>query len=112
MFDFSRLPLDGQLKPLDASDALFLEAFAELTNRHGKTERFGVSLLHRHFDLAPGEVLVERVDQESRTLTIRAEQTGTTSTPAHTTEWAAWDGTLVAIQRCLQKRSPRTAKAE
>jgi hypothetical protein len=50
------------------------ELFAELREvllRHGAQDRFGVTLLHRHFDTKPDEALVETVDEEARTLTVR-----------------------------------------
>ena len=46
----------------------------EVLRRHGAEGRLGITLLHSHFDLDPDEILVERVDTNSRTLTITAER--------------------------------------
>lgn len=54
----------------EKDDALFAE-LAGVLKRHGALDRFGVCLLHRHFDIKPGEVLLEETDVESRTQTIR-----------------------------------------
>lgn len=34
-------------------------------------QRFGMALLHKHFDLEPGEMLVEQTDQSARKLLIQ-----------------------------------------
>ena len=43
----------------------------EVLSRHGALNRFGISLLHKHFDIYEGERLVEFCDEERRTLTLR-----------------------------------------
>jgi hypothetical protein len=48
------------------------ECFAELRAvlaKYGALQRFGVTLLHQHFDISEDEVLVETVDVENRILT-------------------------------------------
>jgi hypothetical protein len=49
---------------------LFDDLKAVLT-KHNAMSRFGISLLHRHFDVVGGEMLVEFCDTEKRTLTIK-----------------------------------------
>lgn len=39
--------------------------------RHGALERFGLVLLHQHFQIAEDERLVEFVDADNRVLTIK-----------------------------------------
>lgn len=70
------LPHLHDVRPLDASDAPCLAEIEAVLARHGKAGRFGVSLLHRHFDLAEDERLVEVIDAESRTLTSRPVKAG------------------------------------
>ena len=53
-----------------ADDALFAE-IREVLERHGAAARFGICLLHRHFDVADDEVLLETCDVASRTLVLR-----------------------------------------
>jgi hypothetical protein len=50
--------------------ALFDELKAVLS-KHGALSRFGITLLHQHFDLVDGEMLVELCDVENRLLTIK-----------------------------------------
>jgi hypothetical protein len=53
----------------EKDDALFAELAAVL-KKHDALDRFGVNLLHRHFDLAPGEFLLETTNIPTRLQTI------------------------------------------
>jgi len=70
--------------------------------KHGATHRFGVTLLHKHFDVMEGERMVEVCDEETRTLTLRP-----TTTPAGAeetyvgTNWRFDTGSPVVNQRCF-----------
>jgi len=44
--------------------------------RHGALQRFGLSLLHKHFELSEGEILVESCDRARRVLVCRVERAG------------------------------------
>lgn len=52
-------------------DGALFEELREVLSKHGALARFGVTLLHRHFELAPDERLVETCDAPTRTLTLR-----------------------------------------
>jgi len=56
-----------QIPPLDDTDLDCLEEIRAVLARHGKLARFALHLAHRHFDLAPGEILIERPDPDGRT---------------------------------------------
>ncbi|MCC7540576.1 MAG: hypothetical protein IT379_30455 [Deltaproteobacteria bacterium] len=43
-----------------------LEKLGQVIARHGLKDAVGIALLHRHFELAPGEHLVERIDTAAR----------------------------------------------
>lgn len=100
----------------EADDMCFAE-IREVLERHGAVGRFGITLLHQHFDVADNELLVEQVDVDTRTLTIRpvlaAEVAGQRVKETH---WRLdTDATLTAcvpVQHCYvdnkndhQKRS-------
>ena len=65
------LPDITEVRPVDESDLGCLLEIRDVLLRHGAVERFGVNLLHDHFPVSEGEVLLEVCDPESRTLTIR-----------------------------------------
>ena len=57
---------------IDDSDEECLQDLKAVLERHGKLSKFGVALLHKHFDLEDNELMVESNDPLSRTLTTRA----------------------------------------
>ena len=61
------LPELHETPDLDDSDASCMADIRAVLERHGKLDRFALHLIHRHFDLAPGEVLIERPDPDART---------------------------------------------
>jgi hypothetical protein len=58
----------NEIEQLGNGDAKVLNEVRSVLEKHGAQGRFGVTLLHSHFDLEPGEVLVEKVDAANRTL--------------------------------------------
>lgn len=63
---WAALPELHETPPLDASDHACMVEIRDVLDRHGKLGRFALHLAHRHFDLAAGEVLIERSDPEGR----------------------------------------------
>ncbi len=57
----------------DADMACFAEV-RDVLKRHGKLERFGLALLHKHFDLLEGEILLEETDVSTRQQFLRPIQ--------------------------------------
>ena len=71
---FSILPMQWSALPelaaapaLDGSELACMAVIRDVLARHGKLARFALHLAHRHFELAPGEVLIERPDEAART---------------------------------------------
>ncbi len=59
------------VEPLNDDDEACLAEIRDVLERHGRTQRFGVALLHKHFELNDDELLVEHCDPSTRTLVIR-----------------------------------------
>lgn len=55
---------------LESEIAAFIE-LREVLVRHGLDQKYGLTLLHKHFDLAENEVMVEFTDLKTRTLTSK-----------------------------------------
>lgn len=66
-----------EVRPVDDRDAACMEEVRAVLERHGSLERFGLVLLHQHFDLAADEVLVETIDVENRILTTQPHKANT-----------------------------------
>ena len=52
---WSRLQMIEEVRPIEDADYEVLKDVREVLLRHGYQDRFGVCLLHKHFDLKPGE---------------------------------------------------------
>jgi hypothetical protein len=62
------------MRPMGPTDEPLLADLREVLIRHDALDRFGITLLHRHFDVSEGERLVEVADPLSRKLVIRPER--------------------------------------
>lgn len=54
------------------SEADVFSEVKEVLKRYGLEKKYGLALLHKHFDLADDEVLMEYTDLENRTLVSKA----------------------------------------
>jgi hypothetical protein len=85
---FNELLDIDEVQPLSADEMPFVEEFKQLLQKHDKLDRFGLTLLHRHFDLADGEILLEETDTNRRVQEIRPIRAE--SLPAGTAMETAW----------------------
>lgn len=65
-----------EVAPLNDNDTECLKEIRDVLLRHNKIDRFGVALIHKHFDMQDDEVLMEYCDPENRCLTIQPMKTG------------------------------------
>lgn len=93
----------GDVQPLTTDDEACLAEIREVLRRRGALSRFGVTLMHRHFDMAEDEMLVEYPDTTGRRLVTIVEKAvnhnAATSTP---TAWSL-EGLRAAV-RCVCAR--------
>lgn len=55
-------------------DESCLNEIQAVVEKYGMQKRFGVSLLHKHFDIHDDKMLVERYNPATRSLTLRPEK--------------------------------------
>jgi hypothetical protein len=55
----TRLPDIDQVIPMGPTDDQLMADLRCVLDQHGALERFGITLLHQHFDLGDDEVLVQ-----------------------------------------------------
>src|ERR1044071_1748291 len=67
---YSSLMDIDEVEPLGDRDHEVLTELREVLRKHGATDRFGVCLLHKHFDLNEDEVLMETSDAFARVSTL------------------------------------------
>jgi hypothetical protein len=68
---WSRLDNIDNVRPFDEGDAACLNEIRDVLVKHDCLRRFGVSLLHSHFDLADDEMLLETTDVAKREHWVR-----------------------------------------
>jgi len=59
------------IQEFNANDEAVFDDIRAVLNKHGASKRFGVTLLHKHFELHDDEVLVETCDEQARMLSIQ-----------------------------------------
>lgn len=94
----------NDIEPLNVSDAC-LQDIRDVLVKHGCQDRLGISLLHKHFDLAPDEVLLERCDERKRILTIRPVKRSMIGASVIETQWR-FDPTSITGQLSCDSYCP------
>jgi len=68
---WNRLQDINAVRPIDESDAECLEEIRSVLQKHNCLSRFGISLLHSHFDLEEDEILLDTTDVLKREHWVR-----------------------------------------
>lgn len=68
---WSSLPDVDNVEPIGDRDYMVLSELGDVLKRHGLTRRFGICLLHRHFDVADDEIATEVTDIGARISTVK-----------------------------------------
>ncbi len=68
---WANIPDISEVAPLSETDRQCFREIRDVLEKFGCLDRFGINLIHKHFPMAEDEVLVETIDAETRTLTIK-----------------------------------------
>ncbi len=60
----------SEVQPLTDKDQPMVDEIYQVLKKHNALTRFGLTLLHKHFDIASDEMLIESVDSRTRTQTV------------------------------------------
>lgn len=90
----------SDVKPLNDGDTDCFVEIREVLRKYDKLERFGVALLHSHFDLADDEIMLESSDEESRTLVTTAVKQANAGTSNIGTVWMLREGDATTMSWC------------
>ncbi|HZV92788.1 MAG TPA: hypothetical protein VFF72_06190 [Caldimonas sp.] len=71
---WSRLRDLGDVAPLEEADLVCMAEIRAVLTRHHRLGRFALHLVHKHFDVADDEVLVEYSDATMREQHLRVER--------------------------------------
>lgn len=61
-----KLPDAQDVQAFSEDDQDLFDELYKVLARHGALRRFGITLLHQHFEIADDEVLLERTDRDNR----------------------------------------------
>lgn len=101
------LPDIDEVAPLSDADQSCLAEIRAVLAKYGALQRFGVTLLHEHFEITDEEILVETIDVETRTLTSRPEKiVDLGNYNSVETSWRLDDD--IAVARCTSACRPAT----
>ena len=98
----SALPDIDDVQPLSDTDFEVLKEIGEVLRKHKSAQRFGVCLLHKHFDLNEGEELVEETDIEKRISVTRAQKISARDERTIETMWRFQED-LQTITKCVAR---------
>ncbi|MBI3660564.1 hypothetical protein HY230_08850 [Candidatus Acetothermia bacterium] len=88
-------------KRSEKDDALFVELTAVL-KKYNALNRFGITLLHRHFDISQDECLLEETDVENRKQNIQPISANLLRDEKITeTSWRLGDGFVAPATFCV-----------
>jgi hypothetical protein len=99
-FQWADLKDIDDVEPLNDADRQCLEVIRYVLEKHRKLARFGVMLIHEHFELEDDEVLVEFTDDRQRTLFIKPVKRSEVGRSIETNWIFAGDG-IEAVTRCV-----------
>jgi hypothetical protein len=65
-YEMVPLPHINDVEPRSERDDALFDDVRQVLARYGALSRFGITLLHQHFEVALDEVMMESVDEEAR----------------------------------------------
>ena len=86
----------SETNPLTSNEKDCLREVRDVLSRFGCLDTFGVSLIHKHFEIGDDEALLETIDVDSRTLTIRPVKKDDLG-PSVETQWHLRDGEAFVV---------------
>jgi hypothetical protein len=101
--DLSLFTTFEDARPLGLGDEAFVSELYDVLHKHGNLGRFGLCLLHDHFDVAGDEILLESNDPGTRTLNLEVIKKGDLP-PAKFTSWRIGGANAEALTACAQDK--------
>jgi len=99
----SKLPDINSVEPISDKDYQVLEEVKSVLVKHNYTNRFGLVLLHKHFDIAEDEILMETTDEYERISTVKAVKSTGNESDTIETMWKFKpdiDAVTVCVLKC------------
>ncbi len=96
----------NNVTPYGPDDEACFREVRDVLMKHGALERFGLQLLHKHFELNNDEVMVEFTDIEKRELITKpVKKSEASNYDPIITSWKLADGDIIAETHCTCGRT-------
>jgi hypothetical protein len=89
-----------EVEPMNADDAECLAEVRDVLKKHEMLSRFGIALLHKHFDLKDDEILLETSDNDARTLILKPTKKSDAGDNNVGTIFALREGSIETMSHC------------
>lgn len=97
----------SEVAPYDpVKDKALFDKLREVLREYNADDRFGLVLLHDHFEIGSDEWMVETQDEHNRTLTVKPYRSNQLQEPSLELQPTNWrfnsDGQVVTMQVCVK----------
>ena len=90
-----------EISPFGPQDDECFRDLRDVLKKHGALDRFGIALIHKHFEIADDEVMIEFTDVENRELVVKPiKKAKAQGIDSIVTNWKLTDGDEVAQVIC------------
>lgn len=96
----------NEVPPLNDKDMQCFQEIRAVLKRHDALDRFGLTLIHKHFHIDEDELMVEFTDHEARTLIVKPIKCASIDENFVTaTNWKLTENDAVAERTCVCART-------
>ena len=103
---WSEVPDINAVQEFSAEDERCFREIRDVLKKYNALDRFGLTLVHTHFDINDDEVMVETTDVEARTQLVRPmKKTALGDQRYSITNWRLAEGENVVARTCICTRT-------
>lgn len=103
---WSEIPDINEVTEFSSHDEQCFREIRDVLKKYNALDRFGMTLIHSHFDLAQDEVMMETTDVQARTQLVRpVKKTSLANELYSITNWKLCDGEELIARVCVCGRT-------
>jgi hypothetical protein len=103
---WSEIPDINQITEFSPEDEQCFREIRDVLKKYNALDRFGLTLIHSHFDLAEDEVMLETTDVEARAQFVRPVKKAALENEHYSiTNWKLADGDQLVKRVCVCART-------
>lgn len=103
---WERVPDIDEVAQFSENDEACFREIRAVLKKYDALDRFGLTLIHSHFEIRDDEVMVESTNTETRTQTVRPMLVGELDQQEYTiTNWKLSEGENIVKRTCVCTRT-------